>query len=115
MGYCLLLTDKYPPFTTADDRNYAIRVNGDDEIDNRNRVTTILPIRYLLAIPHLVIVSVLGYAAGVVAIIAWLAALFTGTVPEGLHNFMAGYLRWNTRTYGYLLNLTDKYPPFSLS
>lgn len=114
LGYGLLLTDRYPAFSTDDDRSYPIRVNGDDEIDNRNRLTTILPIRYLLAIPHLIIVTVLGYAAGVVVLISWVAALFTGSVPQGMHDFLAGYLRWNTRTYGYVLNLTDKYPPFTL-
>ena len=53
-------------------------------------------------------------AAIVVLIIAWFAALFTGTVPEGLHGFLVGVLRWGTRVQGYLFNLPHAYPPFSL-
>jgi hypothetical protein len=49
----------------------------------------------------------------VVLFIAWIA-LF-GSVPEGLHGFLAGYARWSARVNGYMLLLCDEYPPFSLS
>lgn len=113
IGYAYLLTDKYPPFSLEEDAAYPIRMTAELETSGRNRLTTFF--RYFLAIPHLIVVAALGYAVGVVVFIAWFAALFTGSVPEGLHNFVGGYLRWYTRTYGYLMLVTDKYPPFSLN
>jgi hypothetical protein len=72
-------------------------------------------VRIILAIPHLVVLYVLGIAAEVVALICWFAALFTGRLPEGLAEFQVGYLRWLTRVSGYLFLLTDAYPPFELA
>jgi hypothetical protein len=72
-------------------------------------------VRIILAIPHLVVLYVLGIAAEVVALICWFAALFTGRLPEGLADFQVGYLRWLTRVNGYLFLLTDAYPPFELA
>jgi hypothetical protein len=114
-SYFYLLTDRYPPFSLSDDENYPVRLLVDEQTENRNRLTTFWPIRWILAIPHLIIVGALGYAAGVVVIIAWFAALITGSVPAGLHNFLAGYLRWYFRTYAYVFLLTDDYPPFALN
>ena len=48
----------------------------------------------------------------IVAIIAWFAALFTGRVPDGLHNFIAGYLRYYTRVTAYGAIMADPFPPF---
>jgi len=112
-GYMYLLTDKYPPFSLAEAPDYPIRPFAQGRVDGRNRLTTFF--RIILAIPHLIIVQVLNYAAEVVVFIGWFAALFTGSMPEGLHNFVAGFLRWETRLYGYALLLTDEYPPFSLN
>jgi hypothetical protein len=113
-AYAFLLTDKYPPFSLDDEAEYPIRLVAVEEVEGRNRLTTFWPVRFVLAIPHLLIVSVLVYAVAVVAFVAWFAALFTGSVPAGLHNFIAGGLRWYARAYGYTYNLVDEYPPFSL-
>jgi Domain of unknown function (DUF4389) len=112
-GYCYLLTDKYPPFSLEDDAAYPIRVSVQGQIDGRNRLTCFF--RYIMAIPHLIILGALNYVIGVVAFIAWLIAVFTGEVPDGLHNFIAGYLRWYTRAEAYILLLTDEYPPFGMN
>jgi hypothetical protein len=112
-GYVLLLTDKYPPFSLNEAAAYPVRATVHGQVDGRNRLTVFF--RIIMIIPHAIIVQVLGYAAEVVAFIAWFAALFTGSVPAGLHSFMAGYLRWYTRYAAYALLLTDEYPPFSLS
>ena len=114
-GYLLLLTDKYPPFAMGKDSAYPIRPSLDERVEDRNRLTTFWPIRYILAIPHLIIVGVLQWAVYVVVLIAWIAALITGSVPGGLHSFMAGWLRWYARANGYMLLLCDEYPPFSLN
>jgi hypothetical protein len=68
--------------------------------------------RALLAIPHLIVLGLLGYAIYFVTFLAWFAALFIGRNP--FHNFVTGYLRWYARVTGYLYFLTDSYPPFSM-
>jgi Domain of unknown function (DUF4389) len=78
----------------------------------QNRLTVL--VRIILAIPHLVVLYALSIAAQVVLIICWFAALFLGRLPEGLGDFLAGYLRWVARVQAYLLLLTDRYPPFAL-
>jgi hypothetical protein len=78
----------------------------------QSRLTVL--VRIVLAIPHYIVLWVLGIATEVVVVISWFAALFIGRVPEGLAGFIAGYLRWATRVYAYLLLLTDEYPPFEM-
>lgn len=80
---------------------------------DQGRLTVL--VRIILAIPHLVVLWVLGIAAEVVALICWFAALVTGRLPTGLAEFQVGYLRWATRVYAYLYLLTDVYPPFELA
>lgn len=112
-AYTLLLTDKYPPFSLDDDTEYPVRFLSAEEISGRNRLTTLF--RIIMIIPHYIIIAVLGYAAYIVAFIGWFAALFTGSLPAGLHTFLAGYVRWNARYMAYAGLLVDEYPPFSLS
>lgn len=76
----------------------------------RSRLTVFF--RLLIAIPHLIWMSIWGFVAELVLIVAWVVALFAGRVPEGLHNFLASYLRFYTRVSAYLLLLSDPYPPF---
>ena len=73
-------------------------------------------LKWLLAIPHDIILVFLWIAFVVVCIIAFFAILFTSKYPKGLFNFNAGVLRWTWRVgfYGYSALGTDKYPPFSL-
>ena len=72
--------------------------------------------KWLLAIPHYIVLYFLSIAASVVTIIAFFAILFTGKYPKSLFDFMAGYWRWSWRVgfYGYGVLGTDKYPPFTL-
>ena len=112
-GYLWLLTGKYPPFAMGEDKAYPIRLLAEGQIDGRNRVTVFF--RYFMLIPHIIVLYLLGIAGAVVILISWVAALFTGTVPAGMHNFLAGILRWQTRVGAYAYLVTDQYPPFSLS
>jgi Domain of unknown function (DUF4389) len=82
----------------------------DDDLQ-RNRLTVFF--RLVLAIPHLIWVALWGLAAGLAVLAAWFAALFTCRVPDGLHEFVAGYLRYSTRVTGYIYLLADPFPPFS--
>ena len=70
-------------------------------------------VQWLLAIPHLIIVSVLRYVAEVVAVISWFIILFTGRLPAGIANFQVMYLRYQARAVTYAGFLEEEYPPFA--
>lgn len=71
--------------------------------------------RYIMLIPAVIVLYFVGIAAFVVVWIGFWAVLFTGHYPQGMYNFVSGYVRWNTRVSAYLFGLTDRYPPFRLA
>lgn len=71
-------------------------------------------VKWLLVIPHAIVLWFVIAVAIVATVIVWFAVLFTGKYPRGLFDFVAGTNRWICRAYGYLSNLTDKYPAFSM-
>jgi hypothetical protein len=77
----------------------------------RSRLTVFF--RLLLAIPHVIVLYVWGIVAALALIVAWFAALFTSRVPDGLHNFLASYLRYSTHVLSYIYLLADPWPSFS--
>ena len=73
-------------------------------------------VKWLLAIPHYVVLFFLGIAALVSIIVAWFAIIFTGRYPRSLFEFVVGVMRWTNRVNAYAFTLvTDQYPPFRLS
>jgi hypothetical protein len=80
---------------------------------DQNRLSVL--VRIVLAIPHIAVLYALTVVAELVLVICWFAALFLGRLPDGLADFLAGYLRWSTRFYAYVFLLTDKYPPFEFA
>jgi hypothetical protein len=71
-------------------------------------------VKWLLAIPHFIIVSLLLLVAGVLEFIAFFAVLFTKKWPRGLFDFTVQIYRWTANVYAYgVLLLRDEYPPFS--
>ncbi len=76
----------------------------------RSRLT--VAFRLILAIPHIVWLSLWGIAAVLAIVVSWFATLFAGRTPDGLHAFIAQYLRYGIHVSGYLLFLADPYPGF---
>ena len=76
----------------------------------RNRPTVFF--RLLLAIPWLLWTYLYGIAAMVAVVIAWFAIMFTGRYPEGLYNFVAGFIRYVGRLAGWVCLAVDDFPPF---
>jgi len=70
-------------------------------------------IRYILLIPHIVVLFFVGLIAALLYFIATFAILFTGVYPRGMYNFVSGNLRWGANVGAYINSLIDKYPPFS--
>src|SRR4051812_14022620 len=89
---------------------HAIHLVVTDDL-HRNRLTVFF--RLLLAIPHLILVALWGIAVWFAVIAAWLVGIFTGRVPDGLHGFIASYLRYLTHVYGYVSLAADPFPAFS--
>ena len=70
-------------------------------------------IKWLLAIPHFIVLYFLGLAANIVVFVSWVVVLITGHYPESLFKFIVGVYRWSYRVSTYTMLLTDDYPPFS--
>jgi hypothetical protein len=109
-AYSLLLVDEYP--STTDPQRVSVHAQLDEGSLNR-----FMPlVKWLLALPHFVVLYVLGVASAFVVLFAWFAILVTGRFPRGLHGFVVGVNRWSWRVTAYTSLLsTDRYPPFSLS
>lgn len=110
-AYLTLLRDEYP--STDEEQAVHLEIPYPDAKNDLNRWLPL--VKWLLAIPHLIILIVLSIAAGVVVFIAWFVILFTGRYPLGLFEFVVGVGRWWNRVTAYALMLvTDQYPPFRL-
>jgi hypothetical protein len=110
--YLALMDDRYP--STDEPQSVGLDFAYPDAKEGLNRWLPI--VKWLLAIPHLIVLFFLTIAAFVAVVIAWFAILFTGRYPRGLFDFVLGVGRWGNRVIGYAFILvTDEYPPFRLS
>jgi hypothetical protein len=111
-AYLALMDDTYP--STDERQSVSLDFPYPDAKQGLNRWLPL--VKWLLAIPHYIVLFFLWLAAIVCVIIAWFAILFTGRYPRGLFDFVLGVLRWGNRVIGYAFVLvTDEYPPFRLS
>ena len=84
------------------------------QIDTPERIANWRPlVQWLLAIPHLVVLGVLGAVSAVVVVVAWFAVVLTGKLPAGIAGFQAMYLRYSIVVNAYVSFLTTQYPPFN--
>jgi hypothetical protein len=72
-------------------------------------------VKWLLVIPHFIVLWFLGIGAAFVALFGWFAVLFTGRWPRGAFEYLVGVWRWSYRVIAYALLMTDAYPPFTLA
>jgi hypothetical protein len=105
-GYVNLMTDAYPPFGEGD-HPVNLSLNYPPHLSR-----LLIFVKWLLLLPHFVILYVLGIVSSVITFIAFFAILFTAKYPKGLFDFMVGYYRWSNRVSSYFLLMTDAYPPF---
>jgi Domain of unknown function (DUF4389) len=110
-AYLVLLTDQYP--STVEEQAVHLEIDYPDVKNDLNRWMPL--VKWLLAIPHYIVLSLLAIAAFFAVLIAWVAILATGHYPRGLFDFVVSVGRWCLRVdaYAFLL-VTDRYPPFSL-
>lgn len=126
--YAALGTDKYPPFSLAEQADYPAHLDVDyDERPSRGSV----PLRWFMAIPHLVIVALImgdlftpnestDATAGafsilnVLVVIAGIFLLITSRYPRPLFDLLLGLNRWVYRVAAYIAFMRDEYPPFRL-
>ena len=107
--YLSLMDDRYP--ATDDHQSVHLDYSYPEQL---NRWLPL--VKWLLAIPHYIVLFFLDLASFVVVIVAWFAILFTGRYPRGMFGFVEGVIRWNVRVTAYALTLvTDRYPPFRLA
>jgi hypothetical protein len=110
-AYLVLLTDQYP--STVEEQAIHLDIDYPDVEHDLNRWMPL--VKWLLAIPHYIILGFLAIGAFFAVVIAWFAILATGQYPRGLFDFVVGVGRWGLRVNAYaFLLVTDRYPPFSL-
>ncbi len=109
--YLALMDDHYP--STDEHQSVRLDYRYPDVPTELNRWLPL--VKWLLAIPHYIVLFFLHIGLIVAVVIAWFTVLFTGRYPRGLFDFVEGVIRWQNRVAGYAFTLvTDTYPPFRL-
>jgi hypothetical protein len=110
-AYVGLLRDEYP--STDEEQAVHLDIPYPDARTDLNRWLPL--VKWLLALPHYIVLFFLFIGALFAVVIAWFAILFTGRYPRALFDYVVGVGRWSYRVQAYaFLLVTDQYPPFSL-
>jgi len=113
--YLLMVTGSYPPFWITGDHPIGVEVAQNQAVNRWWGIPFIgVFVRWLILLPHLIVISVLGIALWFVSLVAWAPILVNGRQADVIVRFFGGLYRWTTRVAAYGLFLTDQYPPFSL-
>jgi hypothetical protein len=105
------MVDPYPPFSLADDPSYPVRFDIAYPEDGVDRWRPFFA--WLLAIPYLIVATILVYLAEILAFFAFFLILFTKKYPEGMFRIVLIAMRWQARGNAYAYFMTTKYPPFA--
>jgi hypothetical protein len=110
--YLALMDDRYP----STEERQSVRLEFEYPAAARDLNRWLPLVKWLLAVPHYVVLLLLYFGAIIAVVIAWFAVLFTARYPRGLFDYLVGVGRWHNRVVGYaFLLVTDKYPPFRLA
>jgi len=105
------MDDRYP--STDEQQHVRLDFEYPDASQDLNRWLPL--VKWLLAIPHYIVLFFLYIGVVVVVVVAWFAILITGCYPRGLFGYVEGVIRWHNRVAAYAFILvTDEYPPFRL-
>jgi len=107
-AYYAIVANPYPAFSGSADYPIDLDIAA---ATHQSRLTIFF--RLLLAIPASIVATLLGYVAYVVVFVAWLYAVFAGSLHVALRDVLAYWLRYNAQTFGYICLLTQRYPSFS--
>ena len=114
-GYVLLLTGRYPPFGPGGEPTIDLTF---EETEQQNRLWGIpligLMVRWILLIPHFIVLFFLGIVLGFISLVTWIPVLVNGRTADWVVQWVGGFYRWFNRVYAYGLLLTARYPPFRL-
>ncbi len=109
-AYFMLLRDEYP--STDEEQAVHIEIDYPDAERDLNRWLPL--VKWLLVLPHYIVLAFLAVVLLAITVVAWFAIVFTGRYPRGMFNFVVGWNRWALRVSAYAFMLvTDRYPPFS--
>ncbi|MBF6598888.1 MAG: DUF4389 domain-containing protein [Dehalococcoidia bacterium] len=106
-AYLGMLTDKLPGADGDSPARVQVTPSGEP-------TAGAVLLRIILAIPHAIVLGLLGIVAGIFVLVAAIMVLLNGTNSEGIFSFLRGYARWNARMYAYLAGFVQEYPPFAL-
>ena len=110
--YVLALRDEYP--STDDHQAVRLDIDYPDAQADLNRWLPL--VKWLLAIPHYIVLAILGILAFVAVVLGWIMVVITAQYPRALFDFIVGVIRYGARVQAYAFILTtDRYPPFSIN
>lgn len=112
-AWLYLQTDAWPPFNLSDDPGYPIRVRIAPAAARQSRLKAFF--RLVLALPVALVLSYgTSYIQLLAGVVAWLTIVFRGYLPEGVNGMMTFVNGFHARVFGYILLLTDDYPPVGI-